>query len=106
MKTALTILLTFTLTNLLFSQEEENYVQFGFGVSLSSESNIYNNYYGYGEESLQIETLPINMANISMIIKDNDFRIEPSLGYFTTSSGHSDGASTSENSISNIRIGT
>jgi hypothetical protein len=104
MKTICTILFSLTLTILSFPQDEENYVQYGFGVSLSSEYSVYN-FYGYGEQ-LQIETLPIDMANISMVIKDNYFRVEPSLGYFTKSSDYSDGGYSTERSTTNIRIGT
>jgi len=103
MKALLAILLSLTLTILSFPQEEGNDIQFGFGVSLSSELSMYNVYGGY-EES-QIETLPINMANFSMIIKGSFFRFEPSLGYFTMSSDYSGGGYTFERSSSNIRLG-
>lgn len=103
MKALLAILLSLTLTILSFPQEEGNGIQFGFGVSLSSELSMYNVYGGY-EES-QIETLPINMANFSMIIKGSFFRFEPSLGYFTMSSDYSGGGYTFERSSSNIRLG-
>ena len=104
MKIAHAIFLSLTLTILLFPQEEENYVQFGFGVSLSNEYYVYN-FYGYGE-SLQIETLPVDMANISMVIKDNYFRVEPSLGYYTYSRDYSEGGYSGNRSTTNIRIGS
>jgi hypothetical protein len=46
MKTTLTTLLSLTLTILSFPQAGENDVQFGFGVSLSSELSMYNVYGG------------------------------------------------------------
>lgn len=101
MKITLAIFLSLTLTILLFPQEEENYVQFGFGVSLSSEYYMYNNY-GYGE-NLPVEALPINnMTNISMILKDNYFRIQTSLGYYRKSTEYSGGDG---RATSNVRIG-
>lgn len=103
MKILVATLLSLTLTILSFPQAGENDVQFGFGVSLSSELTVYNFYGGY-EES-QIETLPINMANFSMIIKGSFFRFEPSLGYFTMSSDYSNAGYTYEKSNSNIRLG-
>ena len=102
MKITLAIFLSLTSTILLFPQEDDP-VQFGFGVSLSNEYTVYI-FNGYGEQS-QIETLPIDMGNISLIIKNNLFRFEPSFGYYTTSRDHSDGGTSSENTTTNIRLG-
>ena len=67
MKTILTTFVSLALTVLLFSQTEDDNVQFGFGVSLSSELSMYS---VYGEIGVyQIITQPINMANFSMIIR-------------------------------------
>jgi hypothetical protein len=103
MKTALTIFLLLTLTVFSFPQEEDNSVKFGFGVSLSSEYSVYH-FYSYLEE-WQIETLPVDMANFSVIIKGSFFRFEPSLGYFTMSADYSEPGLTTERSSSNIRLG-
>ena len=73
MKALLAILLSLTLTILSFPQEEDNDVQFGLGVSLSSELTMYRIYSENGEQ--QIITQPINMANFSMIIKGSFFQI-------------------------------
>jgi hypothetical protein len=104
MKIVVTTLLSLLITILSFAQTEDNDMQFGFGVSLSNEYSVYI-FNGYGEEQLQVEALPIDMANISLIIKNNFFRFEPSFGYFTTSRDHSEGGSSSENSTTNIRLG-
>ena len=104
MKRALVIFLSLTSAILLFPQEEENNVQFGFGVSLSSEYSVYN-FYGFYEQSQSIETLPVSMANFSIIIKSNKFRIEPNFGYYTTSQDYSDAGNSTERSTTNIRTG-
>jgi len=103
MKTILTTLLSLTLTILLFPQQEDNNLQLGLGVSLSSELSMYSVYGEIGEQ--QIITQPINMANFSMIIKGSFFRFEPILGYFTTSSDYSGVGYSSERSNSNVRLG-
>jgi hypothetical protein len=103
MKILVATLLSLTLTILSFPQEEGNSVQFGFGVSLSSEYSVYH-FYSYLEE-WQIETLPVDMANFSVIIKGSFFRFEPSLGYFTMSADYSEPGLTTERSSSNIRLG-
>jgi len=103
MKTALTIVFLILITTVSFSQEEDNNTQFGFGISLSNEYSVYI-FNGYGEQ-LQVETLPIDMANISLIIKNDLFRFEPSFGYFTTSRDHSEGGTSYENTTTNIRLG-
>jgi hypothetical protein len=54
---------------------------------------------------MEIITLPIDLANFSFIIRGKNFRIEPSLGYFTLSSDYSDGEYSGESSMSNFRIG-
>ena len=103
MKTILTPFLLFTLTVLSYAQTEDNNVQFGFGVSLSSELSMYS---VYGEIGVyQIITQPINMANFSMIIKGSFFRFEPSIGYYTISSDYSEPGYGYEKSNSNIRLG-
>ena len=103
MKALLAILLSLTLTILSFAQTEENNVQFGLGVSLSSELSMYRVYGEIGEQ--QIITQPINMANFSMIIKGSFFRFEPSIGYFTMSSDYSEPGYTYERASSNLRLG-
>jgi hypothetical protein len=103
MKTVLTILLTLTFTVLLFSQEEDNNVQFGFGVSISSEYTTY--IYSELQQGIQIATLPIDMANFSIIVKNNFIRFEPSFGYFTQSIDYNDATYSAEYSNSNIRVG-
>ncbi len=103
MKVLLAILLSLTLTVLSFPQAEDNDVQFGLGVSLSSELTMYRIYSENGEQ--QIITQPINMANFSMIIKGSFFRFEPSIGYFTMSSDYSEPAYTSGRASSNLRLG-
>jgi len=103
MKILVATLLSLSLTILSFPQEEDNNVQFGFGVSLSSELSMYSVYGEVGEQ--QIITQPLNLANFSMIIKGNFFRFEPSLGYFTISSDYSNDGYTYERSSSNIRLG-
>jgi hypothetical protein len=103
MKTALTLILVVTLTILSFPQEEDNAVQFGFGVNFSSEYTVYY-VNGFGEE-VQIETLPVDLANFSIIVKNNFFRLEPSIGYFTSTIDYNDASSSSEYSNSNIRVG-
>jgi len=103
MKTILSILFSLTLTILSYSQEEDNYIQFGFGVSLSSEFSVYRVYNGF--EELQVLTQPINMANFSMIIKGSFFRFEPSFGYYTSTREYSDAGYGSDRSSSNLRLG-
>lgn len=103
MKTLLAILLSLTFTIISFPQEEDSGIQFGFGVGISSEYTVYN-FNGYGDR-LQIETLPIDMANFSVLIKGSFFRVEPSFGYFTTSTDYSYQGSSTESSTSNIRLG-
>lgn len=103
MKTLLTTLLSLTLTILSFPQDEDNDIQFGFGVSLSSEYSVYN--FSSYQEEWQIQTLPVDMANFSVIIKGSFFRFEPSVGYFTMSSDYSGVGYTFERSSSNIRLG-
>jgi len=103
MKTLFAILLSLTLTILSFPQEVDNDIQFGFGVSLSSEYSVYN--FSSYLEDWNIEVLPVDMANFSIIIKGSFFRFEPSVGYFTMSSDYSGGGYTFERSSSNIRLG-
>jgi hypothetical protein len=103
MKILIATLLSLTLTILSFPQEEDNNVQFGLGVSLSSELSSLRVFSEFGE--VQILTQPLNLANFSMIIKGNFFRFEPSLGYFTISSDYSNDGYTYERSSSNIRLG-
>jgi hypothetical protein len=103
MKITLAIFFSLTSTILLFPQEEENNVQFGFGIGLSGEYTVYN-FNGYGDW-LQLETLPIDMTNFSVIIKGSFFRVEPSFGYFTTSTDYSNQGFSTESSTSNIRLG-
>jgi len=103
MKTLFAILLSLTLTILSFPQEVDNDIQFGFGVSLSSEYSVYN--FSSYLEDWNIEVLPVDMANFSIIIKGSFFRFEPSVGYFTMSSDYSGGGYTFERTSSNIRLG-
>jgi len=84
MKALLAILLSFILTILSFPQEVDNDIQFGFGVSLSSEYSVYT--FSSYREDWNSEALPVDMANFSVIIKGSVFRFEPSVGYFTMSS--------------------
>lgn len=81
--------------------EQNKSVQFGFGVGLSKELSMAGS-----SEQLGINTLPIDLANFSVIIKGKNFRIEPSLGYLSVSSEYSNSGVTSESSLSNIRLGT
>ena len=102
MKTFLIIFFSFTLTFLSFPQtEDDDNVQFGFGVSLSKDLSVYSSRVG----ELEIETLPIDLANISFIIKGTFFRIEPSVGYHTMSIEFSNAGITYERSSSNTRLG-
>ena len=100
MKTILTTLLSLTLTIFSFPQAEDNDIQFGLGVNLSRDLSVIS---GAGE--LELISVPVDLANFSMIIKGSFFRLEPSLGYFTTSSEHSYAGNTIESSSSNIRLG-
>jgi hypothetical protein len=54
---------------------------------------------------MEVYTLPIDLANFSVIIRGSGFRIEPSLGYFSTSSEYTYQSNTSKSSSSNFRIG-
>ena len=103
MKIAVTFLFSLTLTILSFAQDKDNSVQFGLGVSLSSELSVYRVYSELGE--LQIITQPMNMANFSMIIKVKSFRFEPSFGYYTSTREYSDAGYSSDRSSSNLRLG-
>ena len=99
MKTLLAASLIFLLATFTFAQTEESTVQFGFGVNISREVPTYTS------ENMQVISLPIDLANFSFVIRGKNFRIEPSLGYFTGSSEGSSGEYTSEVSASNFRIG-
>ena len=103
MKALHAILLSLTLTILSFAQTEENDVKFGFGVSFSSEYTTY--IYSEFEQGIQLQTLPIDMANFSIIVKNNFLRLEPSFGYFTQSIDYNGGPYPAEYSYSNIRVG-
>ena len=99
MKNIVVLLFLFTITFFNFAQEQENNMQFGFGVSIAREVPTFTS------EELEVIALPIDLANFSMIIKGKNFRIEPSLGYFTGSSEYSNGQYKYESSTSNFRIG-
>jgi hypothetical protein len=100
MKTIVSTLLFLVMTIFSSAQTEASNVQFGFGVSLTREVPTFAS-----TEEMDIMTLPIDLANFSLVIKGKNFRIEPSLGYFTGSSDYSNGQYHSESSISNFRIG-
>ena len=78
------LFLVFTIFS--FAQTDDSKVLFGFGVSLTREIPTFAS-----TEEMEIMTLPIDLANFSLVIKGKNFRIEPSLGYFTGSSDYSNG---------------
>lgn len=100
MKTTLTAFLSLILTIFSLAQTEDSNVQVGFGVSLSKELSMF-----IQSEQLEIMTLPVDLANFTVIIKGKNFRFEPSLGFFTTSSDYSNAGYNSESSTSNTRLG-
>jgi hypothetical protein len=101
MKTLLATILVSVLTVFSIAQTEDSNVQFGFGVNLSREVPTFTS-----TQEMDIFTLPIDLANFSFVIKGKNFRIEPSLGYFTGSTDNTSGQYSYESSISNFRIGT
>ena len=100
MKTFLVTFLILVLTIFSFPQNEESSVQFGFGVNLSREVPTFTS-----NEDMEIITLPIDLANFSFVIKGKNFRIEPSLGYFSLSNEGSIDQYNYDYSASNFRIG-
>ena len=100
MKTFLVTFLILVLTTFSSAQTEGSSVQFGFGVNISREVPTFTS-----SETMEIITLPIDLANFTFVIRGKNFRIEPSLGYFTGSSDYTNGQYHSEGSISNFRIG-
>lgn len=104
MKTLSSFLLFLVFTAFAFAQSEESNIQFGFGVGMSRDFPILIN------EDLEILTLPIDFANFSFVIRGRNFRIEPSLGYYTVSTEGTYEAYPGEpyhyeTSMSNFRIG-
>ena len=104
MKTLSSFFLFLLFTAFAIGQTEESNVQFGFGVGMSRNFPILIN------EDLETLTLPIDFANFSFVIRGRNFRIEPSLGYFTVSNeGSIEGPMGEqyhyETSMSNFRIG-
>ena len=100
MKTFLVTFLILVLTTFSFPQNQESSVQFGFGVNLSREVPTFTS-----NEDMEIITLPIDLANFSFVIKGKNFRIEPSLGYFSLSNEGSIDQYNYDYSASNFRIG-
>lgn len=94
------LIVSFLLSTVATAQD--NPVKFGFGVNFSREMSVLRG----GEDDLGAFTLPIDLANFSIIIRGTKFRIEPSLGYFSTSSENSYQGNTSKSSTSNFRIGS
>ena len=100
MKTFLVTFLILVLATFSFPQNQESSVQFGFGVNLSREVPTFTS-----NEDMEIITLPIDLANFSFVIKGKNFRIEPSLGYFSLSNEGSIDQYNYDYSASNFRIG-
>ena len=104
MKTLSSFFLFLIFTAVALAQTEESNVQFGFGVGMSRDFPIILT------EDFESFTLPIDFANFSFLIRGKNFRIEPSLGYYTYST---EGSTEyypgetyhSEYSTSNFRIG-
>jgi len=94
------LIVSFLLSTVATAQD--NPVNFGFGVNFTREMTIIST----GADDLGVYTLPIDLANFSIIIRGTNFRIEPSLGYFSTSSDYSSQGYTSKSSTSNFRIGS
>lgn len=99
MKTLISSFIIFAFTFLSLAQVENSNVQFGFGVNISREVPTFST------EDLELNTLPIDLANFSFVIRGENYRVEPSLGYYTISFDNSSGQYTSKGSMSNFRIG-
>lgn len=89
---------------LLFSastKAQDDPVRFGFGVGFGHGFNFV------GGSDLSVITLPLDFADFSVIIRGKNFRFEPTLGYFSTSSSSTSSTSgyTSESDFSNVRLG-
>jgi len=70
----------------------------GFGVTFGRQLAFF-------DEDFSTFSLPIDFGNFSVVIRNPNFRFEPVLGYFRTSSSSSSSFGKSESKSSNWRLG-
>ena len=85
---------------IISAKAQDDPVRIGFGVGFGQGFSFF------GGEELSVITLPIDFADFSVIIRGKNFRFEPTLGYFSSSSSSTTSEYTSESSSSNVRLGT
>jgi hypothetical protein len=95
---------SFLCSGLLFlfvinAKAQDDPTRIGFGVGFGQGFNFF------GGEELSIITLPIDFADFSVVIRSKNFRFEPTLGYFSSSSSNTSSGYTFESSSSNLRLG-
>ena len=89
----------FLLLFVISVKAQDDPVRIGFGVGFGQGFNFI------GSGDLSIFTLPIDFADFSVVIRGKNFRFEPTLGYFSTSSSSTSSGFTSESDFSNVRLG-
>lgn len=82
------------------AKAQDDHTRFGFGVGFGQGFSFF------GGEELSVITLPIDFADFSVIVRGKNFRFEPTLGYFSSSTSSTSSGYTSESSSSNLRLGT
>jgi hypothetical protein len=82
------------------AKAQDGPVRIGFGVGFGQGFSFF------GGEELSVITLPIDFADFSVVIRSKNFRFEPTLGYFSSSSSSTSSGYTYESSSSNLRLGT
>jgi hypothetical protein len=82
------------------AKAQDDPVRIGFGVGFGQGFSFF------GGEELSVITLPIDFADFSVVVRGKNFRFEPTLGYFSSSSSSTSSGYTSESKSSNLRLGT
>jgi hypothetical protein len=92
---------SFLLLFFISAKAQDDPVRIGFSVGFGQGFNFI------GGSDLSVLTLPIDFADFSVVIRGKNFRFEPTLGYFSTSSSSKSSTSgyTSESDFSNVRLG-
>ena len=83
------------------AKAQDDPVRIGFGVGIGQG-------FSFIGSDLSVLALPIDFADFSVIIRGENFRFEPTFGYFSTSSSSTSSSSgyTTDSKSSNLRLGT